>query len=298
MEFLEEVLDDAQYGSRHGRCTSDAMADLLHSWLLALETPRTAVRILFLDFRKAFDLVDHNILLEKVVDLGLPDFLVRWLASFLHCRQQRVQISSCVQSHWSTVRAGVPQGTLLGPIAFLLHINSLRSSCRAVKYVDDTTVWEACACDGSDTTLQAAADEVLGWTVANNMQLNVDKTKELILCTATSGHTLPPLSLQGQPVGRVNCFKILGITVNDKLTWKDHITNIVLKASKRLYLLCMLKRAGLSSNELLTIYTAMIRSVLEYGCEIWHPGLTKESGDELEHVQKRALRIALPNLSY
>ena len=298
MEFLEEVLDSTQYGSRQGLSTVDAMADLFHSWLLALEAPKSAIRILFLDFRKAFDLVDHNILMEKVVQLGLPDILIGWVASFLHGRQQRVKMSSSIQSEWSAVSAGVPQGTLLGPIAFLLHINSLQTSCRNVKYVDDTTVWESCASDGCDSRLQSAANEVVQWTRENHMQLNVDKTKEMVICMAKQGHCLPSLSLLDQPVGRVDTFKILGITVNNKLTWTDHIKNITKKAAKRLYLLCLLKRAGLSSVELQNIYTAMIRSVLEYGCEIWHPGLTKELGDELEHIQKRALRIAYPHLSY
>ena len=130
------------------------------------------------------------------------------------------------------------------------------------------------------------------------MSLNVDKTKEMVICNTKNGHQLPVLTLSDQPVERVDSFKLLGVCISDNLSWKDHVAKTVKKASKRLYFLCVLKRAGLEPSELLKVYVAMIRSVLEYGCEIWHPGLTKQSKDELEHVQERALRIAFPNLSY
>ena len=242
--------------------------------------------------------MDHNLLLEKLVHLGLPPFLIGWTASFLHERQQRVKLGSSCQSDWTSSNAGVPQGTLIGPVAFLLHINSLHTDCNDVKYVDDTTVWESCSSDGGDSKLQGAADDVLQWTITNNMSLNVDKTKEMIITNTREDPDLQPLTLLGQPVERVDTFKLLGIHLSNKLSWKDHVAKTVAKASKRLYFLCLLKRAGLAPPDIIKVYVAMIRSILEYGCEIWHPGLTKQSAKELEHVQKRALRIALPHLSY
>ena len=209
-----------------------------------------------------------------------------------------MKVSSSCKSGWTKINAGVPQGTLLGPLAFLLHINSLHTQCNDVKYVDDTTVWERCSSDGSGSRLQAAADEVVAWTNANHMSLNVDKTKEMLLSTAREDHPIPALTLLGQPVERVENFKLLGVTINNGLSWNDHIDDIIIKASKRLYLLCLLKRAGLHSSDLLAIYTVMIRSVLEYGCEVWHPGLTKKLSKELEHIQKRVMRIVFPHHSY
>ena len=108
----------------------------------ALDVPGRLVRVLLLYFLKAFDRVDHSLLLEKFGNLDLPDFPVRWLTSFLCQRRHKVKLGSA-QSEWGTVNAGVSHGTVSGPVGFLLHINDLHSICDSTKYPDDTTFWES-----------------------------------------------------------------------------------------------------------------------------------------------------------
>ena len=117
---VSDILDPHQFGSLKNSSTVLTLVELLHNWLAALETPGKVVRILLLDFRKAFDRVDHKILLTKLSNMGLPNCLTRWMTSFLCERQQRVKLGN-ISSGWRKVGAGVPQGTLTGPIAFLLH---------------------------------------------------------------------------------------------------------------------------------------------------------------------------------
>ena len=93
-----------------------------------------------LDFAKAFDRVDHTTVLKKLASLGLPNFLVRWLTEFLCERRQRVKLGQHL-SEWSQVRAGVPRGTLVGPISFPLYINDLQTVVNQVKYVDGSSLW-------------------------------------------------------------------------------------------------------------------------------------------------------------
>ena len=298
MEFIENDLDPYQFGSLSGSSTTLALIELYHLWINALETPGTIIRILLLDFRKAFDLVDHKIVLRKLANTGMPDYLVRWITSFLCQRQQRVKIGGDCHSEWSFINAGVPQGTILGPVCFLLHINDLRTICDCSKYVDDSSIWEACLKDCSDSKLQTAANQAAQWSESNNMQLNCDKTKELVVNFTRSKKIVPPIDINGSSIERVHCAKLLGVLFSNDLTWEEHTQYICGKSAKRLYFLRLLKRAGVLQSEITAVYSSIVRSVLEYACELWHPGLTKEQSMKIERIQKRALRIIYPDLDY
>ncbi len=297
MEIIDDLLDPQQYGSRKGCSTLLALAEWTHKWIIAVENPGILVRILLLDFRKAFDRVDHGILLQKLANSGIPNFLLKWIAAFLCERQQRIKTGQ-VTSQWATMNAGVPQGTLLGPVCFLLHINDLQTEVESVKYVDDTTVWEACNSSGQNSKIQLAADQAVQWSTRNNMILNTDKTKEMLVNFGRKTPSFPPIQVDGQNIESVRSFKLLGVIFNNKLTWTDHVESICSKAARRIYFLCLLKRAGLPPSDIVAVYCSVIRSVLEYACEIWHPGLTQEHTKTIEHIQKRALDITFPCTPY
>lgn len=268
---------------------------IYHQWLHALEDPSQVVRIFLLDFVKAFDRVDHKILMQKLSDSGLPDFIIRWIGNFLLDRKQRVKIGSDLSS-WKDVKAGVPQGTLLGPPCFLLHINDLSTCVNDIKYVDDSNFWESCKWDGSDSRLQESADQASLWIDDNHMGANIEKTHEAAIYFGRRNLQLEPLKIAGKEIDRVSLFKLLGVHFNDKLTWHDHVEYMCSKASRRLYFLYLLKKAGRPPMDILDVYTSVVRSVLEYAVELWHPGLTKQQSDEIEHIQHRALNIIYPDL--
>ena len=212
-------------------------------------------------------------------------------------RQQRVKIGDTFSS-WTNINAGVPQGTLLGPVLFLLHINNLKTVCPAVKYVDDTTVWESCRTDMTDFKLQTAATQITEWCEKNNMQINCDKTKEMIIYFGRKQINMPKITMNNTKLERVENTKLLGVIINNKLTWGDHVDYICAKVTKRIYFIRLLKRAGISRHDMLQVYYSIIRSVLEYACEIWHPGLNKKQTEQLEYIQKRVIRIVFPSESY
>ena len=176
MDTAREQIDIHQYGSMQGSSTVHALVNMIHRWQEALDSPGNLVHILFLDFRKAFDLVDHTVLMTKMSQLGLPHFITRWLTNFLTGRRMRTKLGNVV-SDWVGVNAGVPQGTLLGPVCFLIHINDLRtSSAYMVKYVDDSTQWSVNRTT-ENSHLQDSATEADTWATVNNMSLNSKKPK-------------------------------------------------------------------------------------------------------------------------
>jgi hypothetical protein len=297
MYFFKNHIDTFQYGSQSESSTVIALVQLLHSWLIDLDSGKNIIRILLIDFSKAFDLVDHTILMNKILKLDIPDFLSSWLYSFLCDRRQRVKIGNTF-SEWTDINAGVPQGTLLGPSTFLLHINDLQTECHAVKYVDDTTIWETCDKRGQNSRIQNAANQTYEWCQSNNMKINTDKTKEMLINFSKKPFPINSITMNENEIERVRKSKLLGIIINDTLTWGDHIDYICGKAAKRLYFLRLLKRANIPPMDIIHVYYSTIRSLLEYACEVWHPGITKQQSEKLELIQKRALKIAFPNLSY
>ena len=122
-ESIGDNFDPYQYGGKKGLSTTDALLDMLHHWHSAVHSGQS-VRILLLDYSKAFDLVDHNLLIKKFEHLGTPPVLLRWLCAFLADRKQRVKIGQEV-SEWLSLKGAMPQGSWLGPLAFVVFISDM-----------------------------------------------------------------------------------------------------------------------------------------------------------------------------
>ena len=227
---------------------------------------------------KVFDHIDHNILLNKLKTNGVPQICVEWQ-----------------KSDWTEVAGGVPQGTLSGPEKFLNMIDDLHTEVDDEKFVDDVTLYEVCNTH-SQNKLQNAVDDIQEWATDNNMSLNTNKTKELLVYFGREDLDIPRITINGDVIERVSCAKLLGCHIMSNLSWEDHIANLVSKASRRLHLLRELKRAGLSSKYLLTCYFSLVRSKTEYihACQVWSTALTSEQSHAVETIQRRAMQIISP----
>ena len=177
---LLSAIDPNQFGFIPGSSTTFALISMFHHWLGATDGTGSTVRTVLLDFRKAFDLVDHHILVTKLQNLGVKPSAINWIIDFLRDRKQRVKCNG-VYSDWLNVPAGVPQGTRHGPWLFLVLINDLKlpeGSSLMWKFADDTTVSEV-VLPSKQSSLQQAIDHINTWSQANRLQLNPSKCKEM-----------------------------------------------------------------------------------------------------------------------
>ena len=157
-------------------------------------------------------------------------------------------------------------------------------------------MWEVCSPSAADSQIQQAATEAVEWSDDNLMCVNCDKTKELLVFFGRTPPDIPSITIKGKAIERVTSTKLLGVIISDDLAWGPHITMIHGKASQRLYFLRLLKRAGVASIHIVRIYVSLVRSLLEYAFQVWHTGLTVSDSDQLEGIQKRAMKIAFPEL--
>ena len=296
-KYIVPTLDHYQFGSVKGCSPTTALVDMLHSLYKTADRPGSFSRVVLLDFAKAFDHIDHKTMLAKLN--YIPPHLYSWLCAFLCDRRQRIKLGN-TRSSWLHIKGGFPQGTVVGPRAFLVMINDLHTQVKHYKYVDDTTLIEER--DSNSRTcqnkLQLACEQASTWAQRNLMNFNVSKTKLMDVCFLKKDINLPEITIAGERVKQFNSVKLLGIYITQDLKWDEHINYIHSKAAKRIYQLRLLKCAGASADILLNVYKASIRPTMEYACPAWHTNINRAHSLMLESIQKRALKILFPDSDY
>ena len=268
-----DILDPQQFGAIPKSSSTQALISLLHKMYTSTDGNGAANRVVLPDFRKAFDLINHNILVEKLLMLNLPKQVVCWIIDFLMFRKQRTKLSNECYSEWLYVRAGGPQGTKLGPWLFLLMVNELHALGLDVwKFVDDITVLEVVP-KGDHNHVKDAIDSLSVQSLTNDFELNEAKCKELRICFSKSPPNFDPVEINGKPLELVTSAKILRLNVSSDLKWNIHVNQLVKKVSSRLYCLRQLKRSAVVPKDLIIFYITCIRSLLEYACPAFHRAL-------------------------
>ncbi|PFX12666.1 putative RNA-directed DNA polymerase from transposon BS [Stylophora pistillata] len=253
---LERIADSNQFGTVSGSSTVLALLSMIHEWLQATDGNSASVCVFLFDYRKAFDFIDHGTLAAKLRVVGVPNSIVNWILEFLSDRTQRVKLSPDCMSEWGAVPAGVLQGTKLGPWLFLLMINDLLTPSASFgmwKYVDDTTLSKKVP-NGQQSRAQEAVDHVSNWSVDNLFQLNLEKTKELAISFCRFPELFDPVIIDGTQIQATTSNELLGLTINNTLTWNDHVDGLVKKAARKIHFLVQLKRARVPAEDLVAYY--------------------------------------------
>jgi hypothetical protein len=251
------------------------------------------IRVVFLDISKAFDRVWHAGLITKLKAHGIRGKLLAWLIDYLRERQQRVLING-THSSWGSIEAGVPQGSVLGPLLFLIFINDITfvtQFCKIRLFADDTCLFiEVDNPDQAATDLNTDLQNINAWSKQWKITFSPPKTEDLIISNKRN-RVHPPLFLNDQQIELVTFHKHLGVTFTKDLTWKKHIQDIAKKANKRLGILRPLRRK-IDRKSLETLYKSFVRPIMEYGDVIWHiPDIRNHTLSILDKIHYNAARI-------
>ena len=296
MKFLdeEEILNNHQHGFRAGRSCVTELLDVIDTWTKILDEGG-GIDVAYLDFSKAFDSVPHQRLLRKVKAYGVDGKILRWIESFLIGRKQRVVINN-KESSWADVKSGIPQGSVLGPILFVIFINDLPDNLngQAEMFADDTKVFQRILNPGDCDILQSDLDSLSSWADKWQLKFNIKKCgivhygrqSEVRSYEMSDGSTTIKLENKTEE-------KDLGVLFDPTLKFSKHISAVASKANRNLGLI---RRTFSYMNEDMfrSLYKTLIRPHLEYANCVWSP-LLKRDINTIEKVQRRATKI-IPSL--
>lgn len=284
-----------QSGFRENHSCITTIHHLYSTWSNMVKS-KNILAIIFLDFRKAFDTVNHQILTAKLKSIGIGGKFLDTISSYLTERQQCVKIKN-IYSDTRSVTTGVPQGSILAPTLFQIFINDLLLlplSSTPHAYADDTSF----SISGSDPALlQLKIDRDLAliqqWCEANQMSLNISKSHYLLVNPPTNFPLT--ISINGSTLVQQSKSKLLGFIINDSLTWLDHIFSISNKISSNLRLLYNIRHL-MNFNVARLYYYNFIHSYLIYGLHIFYPTTPSKYTNTLFILQKKALRLVCKDL--
>ena len=289
---MHNLFYSGQYGFRANHSTQFAALELIDRITQDLDQGNMPITI-FIDLSKAFDTLNHDILIYKLKSYGLSEAALKLMQSYLTNRKQYVEINN-TQSTKNDITVGVPQGSILGPLLFIIYINDIIHSSTVFRFIifaDDTTLY---------TTLNTQEDindilndelvKINNWLKVNKLSLNVAKTKAMLFHMPQKRILNLRLKIAGSNIEFIDNFNFLGITINKHLNWTKHMDIKLLSAkiAKTVGILNTLKHV-LPINILKMIYNSLILCHLNYGILLW--GAQHNANDKLHKLQKKAIRI-------
>ena len=293
--FIEEMelLYYLQFGFRKFHSTSLALMFLVDKISKAVQQGDYVLGV-FIDFRKAFDTVNHQILLSKLWCYGIRGNTYKWLESYLDKRSQYVTYNS-VDSSTQLIKCGVPQGSILGPLLFLLYINDIAfvsNIILPILFADDTNAFlTGKNVNNLITTMNEELEKIMVWLYANKLSLNVKKTHCLVFRSVGMAKPTFDNSLQisGQCIKEDTKTKFLGVFLDNRLTWAHHIQYIKNKIAKGIGVICRVRRL-LNVKTLCTLYHSFVYPYLNYAAEVWADTTANHLLPVIK-LQKKVIRI-------
>ena len=282
-----DILHQNQHGFHKGLSSE---TQLVQDWASSINSKgQTDVILLDFSIYKAFDKVSHRKLLHKIHHYGIKGKTKSWITAFLDSRQQQVVVNGRA-SNTADVLSGVPQGTVLGPMLFLLYINDITDGVSSTmrQFADDSILYRDIHDPRDHETLVADINTLHDWAKTWQMDFNVSKCAVLTITNKRKPST-HIYTMNGQEIPRRDKYDYLGVTIDPKLSWKDHISRVCGKANRTLGLV---KRTLHTAPQQVhkTAYETLVRPSLEYATCAWSPH-TQSTIKKVEQVQRAAARF-------
>ena len=299
-DFLikQDILYKKQFGFRRNHSTSLALVQLVNNIASSVDNNEISAGI-FLDMSKAFDTLNHQILSEKLEFYGIRGSAHNWIASYLTERKQFVQFGSS-SSFYKTITCGVPQGSILGPLLFIIYINDLPNASKIMQsllFADDTSMFYSHKnLSHVISVLNNELTHVVNWLRANKLSLNVGKTNYMIFRPKQKKlGPHDPLVIDNKTIKQVEVTKFLGVFIDEYFTWKSHISFVNKKMSKTIGIMNK-SRLLLSSKTMISLYYTLVYPYLNY-CNIAWSSTYPSNLNRIHLLQKRVVRI-IANADY
>ena len=293
LEFINknDILYNKQFGFRKKHSTTLAILSITDSIKSAIENNNYSCGI-FLDLSKAFDTVNHQLLLSKLDHYGIRGLVGSWFSSYLNNRKQFVSLGS-ICSETLPISCGVPQGSVLGPILFLLYINDMSNSSTLLSFhlfADDSNLFYS---NKSLLTLEATINNellnVYSWLCANKLSLNIEKSNFIIFHTIQKKVHEVSIAINDKPIKQEKQLKYLGVMIDSHMNWKAHISYICNKIKRSIGIISK-ARHYINLETLTSLYYSLIYPYLIYGIVIWGHAY-KSVLTPLFILQKKAIRL-------
>lgn len=287
-----DLLYRYQFGFRNSHSATLALTTLIDKVITGFNVGESTLGV-FIDYSKAFDTVNHSILLDKLFKYGIRGISHDLISDYLCNRTQYVSYDNCYSSHKS-ITCGVPQGSILGPLLFLIYINDIYTvseSILPILFADDCNIF----IQGQDLNLMTNVinnelQKLKLWIDTNMLSLNIDKTQYMIFShKKLQSPLIHDVCISNKKIKFVNSIKFLGIMIDSKISWELHSIHIRKKISKGMGIISKAKKY-LRKPTLLTLYNAFILPYITYGIEVWG-SLIHSFASPIVILQKRILRI-------
>ncbi len=296
--YRNNLINPSQHGFLKRHSSSTNLLESLNDWSLAIDSSKR-VGVAYIDFSRAFDSVCHSKLLHKLSWLGVGGSLLAWISSFLSNRAQRTKVGGSRSSE-VRLKSGVPQGSVLGPLLFIIFVNDIAGhigqNATTKLYADDVKMYTILDTELEIKEFQSALDRLHAWST--EWQLPISFSKCSFFAPGTGGCDIGIFFIGGKVLPATSLISDLGVLLDRKLKFDAHIHSIVKKAHTKGY---MIRKCFLSSdrNLLIRAYNTYVRPALEYASSIWSPSYVGLI-DEIEAVQRRFTKKlgGLENLSY
>ena len=296
--ILHSLLDKHQSGYKPQHSTGTALLEITDFIFQALDQSNIVIKTL-LDYSKAFDCANHNIILAKLKSIGFTNSALNWINSYLTGRSQSVK-TDAGRSHWKNLQNGVPQGSILGPLLFTILLLDIKHSirhCNFHLYADDTQIFISGKIEDILALIEKINTDLKGIQVfsdANNLTLNVKKCKFIIIGSASKlkilkGMHLPPICINNKTLKRETEVENLGVLFDERMTWEKHINKTVAKAFGKLKCAYRAKNF-LNKKSKATIVEYYVLSQLNY-CSILFQNLTQKLQDKIQKLQNSCTRF-------